>query len=126
MVDKLDKKERMKIPRQLMPQQSPEERIKNFREVPYGLTEEQALTEAARCLECKKEPCIAGCPVEVDIPAFIELVLQKDYAAAARKIKETNSLPAICGRVCPQGPASPRASAPRTSTSSCGRSGSTA
>lgn len=102
MVDKLDKKDRMKIPRQLMPQQSPEERIKNFREVPYGLTEEQALTEAARCLECKKEPCIAGCPVEVDIPAFIELVLQKDYAAAARKIKETNSLPAICGRVCPQ------------------------
>ena len=102
MVDKIPKKERMKIPRQEMPGQNPEKRNKNFDEVPYGLTEEQALIEAARCLECKKEPCIAGCPVEVDIPAFIDLILQKDYAAAARKIKETNSLPAICGRVCPQ------------------------
>ncbi len=102
MVNKLEKKERMKILRQKMPEQPPEERKKNFKEVPFGLTEEQALIEASRCLECKKEPCIAGCPVEVDIPAFIDLILQKDYAAAARKIKETNSLPAICGRVCPQ------------------------
>jgi len=101
-VNKLEKKERMKILRQKMPEQPPEERKKNFKEVPFGLTEEQALIEASRCLECKKEPCIAGCPVEVDIPAFIDLILQKDYAAAARKIKETNSLPAICGRVCPQ------------------------
>ena len=102
MVNKLEKKERMKILRQKMPEQPPEERKKNFKEVPFGLTEKQALIEASRCLECKKEPCIAGCPVEVDIPAFIDLILQKDYAAAARKIKETNSLPAICGRVCPQ------------------------
>jgi len=101
-VKKLEKKERMKITRQKMPEQLPEKRKKNFKEVPFGLTEEQALIEAARCLECKKQPCIAGCPVEVDIPAFIDLILQKDYAGAARKIKETNSLPAICGRVCPQ------------------------
>ena len=92
----------MKIQRQVMPQQNPIERGKNFNEVPYGLTEEQALIEASRCLECKKKPCIEGCPVEVDIPAFIDLILEKDYAGAARKIKETNSLPAVCGRVCPQ------------------------
>lgn len=102
MVEKISKKERLKIQRQEMPGQAPQERNKNFKEVPYGLSEEQALIEAARCLECKKQPCIDGCPVEVDIPAFIDLILQKDYAAAARKIKETNSLPAICGRVCPQ------------------------
>ncbi|MDX9857524.1 MAG: NADPH-dependent glutamate synthase [candidate division Zixibacteria bacterium] len=102
MVDKIDKKERMRIPRAQMPAQKPEDRVRNFNEVPFGLTEEQALVEASRCLECKKAPCIDGCPVEVDIPGFINLVLQKDYAAAARKIKETNSLPAVCGRVCPQ------------------------
>lgn len=102
MVEKIPKKDRMKIPRQVMPEQKPEDRRKNFQEVPYGLTEEQALIEASRCLECKNMPCVAGCPVEVDIPGFIDLILQKDYAAAARKIKETNSLPAVCGRVCPQ------------------------
>lgn len=102
MVEKIDKKERMKIPRQKMPAQKPDERNKNFQEVPFGLSEAQALIEAARCIECKKKPCIEGCPVEVDIPAFIDLILQKDYAGAARKIKETNSLPAVCGRVCPQ------------------------
>jgi len=102
MPNKLEKKERMKIPRQVMPQQDPIERSKNFNEVPFGLSEEQALMEAARCLECKKQPCIDGCPVEVDIPAFIDLILEKDYAGAARKIKETNSLPSVCGRVCPQ------------------------
>ncbi len=102
MTQKLEKKDRMKIERQVMPQQDPKARIKNFNEVPFGLSEEQALAEAARCLECKKQPCVDGCPVEVDIPAFIDLILQKDYAAAARKIKETNSLPAVCGRVCPQ------------------------
>ncbi|MFH1688428.1 MAG: NADPH-dependent glutamate synthase [bacterium] len=92
----------MKIERVQMSEQDPKERSHNFKEVPYGLTEEQALMEAARCIECKKQPCIAGCPVEVDIPGFIDLILQKDYAGAARKIKETNSLPAVCGRVCPQ------------------------
>jgi len=102
MANTLEKKDRMKIPRQLMPEQDPLERIKNFLEVPYGFTEQQALVEASRCLECPKAPCIKGCPVEVDIPGFIRLVVEKDYAAAARKIKETNSLPAVCGRVCPQ------------------------
>ena len=95
-------KERMQIPRQKMPEQDPKERSKNFKEVPFGLTEEQALIEAERCLDCPKVPCVKGCPVEVDIPGFIMLIREKDYAAAARKIKETNSLPAICGRVCPQ------------------------
>jgi len=85
-----------------MPEQDPKERSKNFKEVPRGLTEEQALVEASRCLMCPKMPCIAGCPVEVDIPGFIALILENDYAGAARKIKETNSLPAVCGRVCPQ------------------------
>ena len=102
MIEKIPKKERMKVQRVEMPLQDPKERVQNFNEVPFGLSEELALIEASRCIECKKQPCVAGCPVEVDIPAFIDLILQKDYAAAARKIKETNSLPAICGRVCPQ------------------------
>jgi glutamate synthase (NADPH/NADH) small chain len=101
-VEKIEKKERMKIPRVQMPEQDPQERSHNFREVPSGLTEEQALREASRCIECKRAPCIKGCPVEVDIPGFIDLIVQEDYAGAARKIKETNSLPAVCGRVCPQ------------------------
>ncbi len=102
MAEKLKPKERMKIPRVEMPAQKPEDRVKNFQEVPFGLTEELALQEAARCLDCPKAPCIKGCPVEVDIPAFINLVYEGKYAEAARKIKETNSLPAVCGRVCPQ------------------------
>ena len=85
-----------------MPEQLPEKRIHNFDEVPYGLTEEQAVVEAQRCLDCPKTTCIDGCPVEVDIPAFLNLIFEKKFAEAARKIKETNSLPAICGRVCPQ------------------------
>ncbi|MBD3382691.1 MAG: NADPH-dependent glutamate synthase [candidate division Zixibacteria bacterium] len=85
-----------------MPEQKPEDRVRNFNEVPFGLTEELAIKEAQRCLDCKKAPCIAGCPVEVDIPAFIDLVTQGKFVEAARKIKETNSLPAVCGRVCPQ------------------------
>ncbi len=102
MAEKLKPKERMKIPRQKMPEQDPKERIKNFKEVPFGLTEEQAVIEANRCLDCPKMPCVKGCPVEVDIPGFIKLVQERKFAEAARKIKETNSLPAICGRVCPQ------------------------
>ncbi len=102
MADKVEKKYRSKIPRVSMPEQDPAERIGNFREVPHGLSAKAAITEAQRCLECKKQPCVDGCPVEVDIPGFIDLIIKEDYAAAARKIKETNSLPAICGRVCPQ------------------------
>ncbi len=99
---KLTNKERMKIPRQIMPEQKPDVRNKNFEEVPYGLTPELAMEEAKRCIMCKKPKCIAGCPVEVKIPEFIQLVADGKFSEAARKIKETNALPAICGRVCPQ------------------------
>jgi len=85
-----------------MAEQSAEERIKNFKEVPLGYTEDEAGEEAKRCLQCKKPACMDGCPVEIDIPAFINLVAEGKFSEAAKKIKETNSLPAICGRVCPQ------------------------
>lgn len=85
-----------------MQKQSPIERIKNFNEVALGYNEEDALKEAKRCLQCKKPACIEGCPVEIDIPAFIKLITEKDYNGAIKKIKEKNSLPAVCGRVCPQ------------------------
>jgi len=98
----LDNKERMKIPRQRMPEQEPEVRAKNFSEVPFGYTPELARLEANRCLQCKKPKCIAGCPVEIDIPAFVQLISDGDFIGAARKLKERNSLPAVCGRVCPQ------------------------
>ena len=78
MAEKLKAKERMQIPRQDMPEQKPEDRVKNFKEVPFGFTEEQALTEAQRCLECPKAPCVKGCPVEVDIPGFIGKIMEKD------------------------------------------------
>jgi glutamate synthase (NADPH/NADH) small chain len=98
----LTKAQRMKLPRQPMPEQSPEERSKNFKEVPFGYTEDLAVAEAERCIMCKKPKCVDGCPVEVDIPAFIQLIQERKFAEASRKIKETNSLPAVCGRVCPQ------------------------
>jgi glutamate synthase (NADPH/NADH) small chain len=99
---KMDAKERMQIPRQEMPEQPPQARARNFDEVPLGYSEETAILEAERCLQCKKPPCVSGCPVEVKIPEFILLIREGDFVSAARKIKETNSLPAICGRVCPQ------------------------
>ena len=89
-------------PRNPMPQQDPALRITNFEEVALGYTEEQALDEAERCLGCPKKPCVAGCPVNIDIPKLIELIKNKDHLEAARELKKTNSLPAICGRVCPQ------------------------
>ena len=96
-------KERPKrLPRQAMPEQEPQKRIYNFDEVPLGYTPELAQNEASRCLGCKKPKCVEGCPVGIDIPGFIELVKAGDFAAAARKVKETNTLPAVCGRVCPQ------------------------
>lgn len=98
----LDAKERLKIKRHEMTAQSPEERRLNFKEVPYGYSPEEAIEEAKRCIQCKRPYCIEGCPVNIDIPAFIELIEQGDFLGAAKKIKETNSLPAICGRVCPQ------------------------
>ncbi|HOV61625.1 MAG TPA: NADPH-dependent glutamate synthase [Candidatus Hydrogenedentes bacterium] len=91
-----------KISRQPMPEQDPEDRIHNFNEVPYGYSPEVAILEASRCLRCKKPRCVEGCPVRNDIPAFVELVREGRFGEAAMKIKETNSLPAICGRVCPQ------------------------
>lgn len=85
-----------------MPMQNPAVRIRNFDSVALGYSREDALLEASRCLECKKKPCIEGCPVDVDIPAFIHFIKEGDFAGAIRKIKERNSLPAVCGRVCPQ------------------------
>lgn len=79
-----------------------EERIKNFREVALGYTEEQAVAEAGRCLQCKKAPCVKGCPVEIDIPGFIKCIKDKNFPGALEIIYRTNLLPAICGRVCPQ------------------------
>ncbi|GAB4306891.1 MAG: NADPH-dependent glutamate synthase [Candidatus Bipolaricaulota bacterium] len=85
-----------------MREQSPAERARNFDEVPYGYTEAEAVEEAARCLQCKRAPCIAGCPVEINIPKFIRELRDGDFHAAIATIKETNNLPAVCGRVCPQ------------------------
>lgn len=85
-----------------MSEQEPQVRAHNFQEVPLGYTPEQAKEEAARCLQCKKPFCVGGCPVNIDIPGFIRLVAEGKFAEAARKIKETNCLPAVCGRVCPQ------------------------
>jgi len=85
-----------------MPEQDPHVRNSNFNEVAMGYTPEQAKEEAARCLACKNRPCVSGCPVNVAIPEFISLVAEGDFEGAYRKIAETNNLPAVCGRVCPQ------------------------
>ncbi|MDR0522631.1 MAG: NADPH-dependent glutamate synthase [Planctomycetaceae bacterium] len=85
-----------------MPEQPPEVRKKNFLEVPLGYSPEAAQAEAARCIQCRKPGCMNGCPVGVKIPEFLKLLKEGRFAEAARKIKETNALPAVCGRVCPQ------------------------
>lgn len=85
-----------------MPEQCPNVRNKNFLEVTTGYTEEMAVTEAQRCLNCKHKPCMEGCPVSVKIPEFIAYVAEGKFEEAYQKIKETNALPAVCGRVCPQ------------------------
>ncbi len=95
-----DKKER--VPRQKMPEQDPQKRVGNFEEVPLGYSEEQAIAEAKRCIQCKKPGCIGGCPVDVKIPEFVKDIAEGKFIEAAQKLKETNSLPAVCGRVCPQ------------------------
>ncbi|HVP79711.1 MAG TPA: NADPH-dependent glutamate synthase [Thermodesulfobacteriota bacterium] len=102
MAEEKEKKEKVKVPRQKMPEQEPKVRARNFDEVPFGYTPELAQMEASRCLQCKKPKCIEGCPVEVEIPAFVKLISEGDFAGAARRLKLRNSLPAICGRVCPQ------------------------
>ena len=94
--------ERLRIPPVAMPEQEPAERIRNVREVPLGFTREMAMTEAQRCLHCVNQPCVEGCPVGVRIPEFIKAVEAGDEVTGIAIIKETNLLPAVCGRVCPQ------------------------
>ncbi len=100
--DNLEQKQNKKPGRMPMPAQDPEVRRHNFKEVALGYTPEMAMAEAARCLQCKNPQCVKGCPVNVGIPEFIKLIAEGDFVAAARKIKENNNLPAVCGRVCPQ------------------------
>jgi len=95
-------KERMKAARQKMPERPPDERNRDFREVNIGLDAASAQAEARRCWDCANPQCVAGCPVGIDIPSFVKLIEQGKFLEAAWKLKETNSLPAICGRVCPQ------------------------
>lgn len=98
----MEMKDRLKVPRQPMPEQDPKVRARNFDEVPLGYTPDMAKTEALRCIQCKNPACVEGCPVQVDIPGFIAKVAEGDFIGAARHIKQTNALPAVCGRVCPQ------------------------
>jgi len=98
----LTNKQRGQLPKVFWAEQDPGERVRNIREVPFAYTPEQARAEAVRCLSCKNEPCVSGCPVGVDVPKFLRLVAEGDFRGAIRTIKETNLLPAICGRVCPQ------------------------
>lgn len=92
----------MSLTKVVMPEQEPDVRNKNFKEVALGYTKEMAMEEAARCLNCPKKPCMDGCPVNVPIPGFIEKVAEGDFEAAYEIITSENALPAICGRVCPQ------------------------
>ncbi len=100
MADKAAKK--TKTPRVAMPEQDPQIRAHNFLEVPTGYTVKMAQEEASRCLQCRKPSCVAGCPVGVDIPGFIDLISQGDMTGAIRNLWGKNALPAVCGRVCPQ------------------------
>jgi glutamate synthase (NADPH/NADH) small chain len=98
----LTAKERLAIPPQKMPEQAPQVRAKNLCEVAVGYSKEQAITEAKRCLSCKKSNCMDGCPVRINIPVFIKYIADGDFQSAIDTIKETSLLPAVCGRVCPQ------------------------
>jgi len=102
MAEIVEKPKKVKIPRHAMPCQDPKVRAHNFEEVATGYTQETAIEEAKRCLQCKKPKCITGCPVEVLIPDFIAKIAEGDFEEAARVLKIKNSLPAVCGRVCPQ------------------------
>ena len=99
---KKEKTGKAKKERTPMPEQPAAERKNNFNEVALGYEKEDALSEASRCLTCKEPECVEGCPVNVDIPGFIKLICEEDFAGAIENIKATNTLPAICGRVCPQ------------------------
>ena len=85
-----------------MPTRAPEVRAHDFEEVALGYTQEIATKEAERCLNCKNQPCVKGCPVNVNIPGFIDLIKKGDFEGAYQEISKTSSLPAVCGRVCPQ------------------------
>ncbi|MEM3396878.1 MAG: NADPH-dependent glutamate synthase [Thermoplasmata archaeon] len=93
---------KLNLERTHLPKQKPEERVKNFNEVALGFTEDLAVKEAERCLQCPKHPCIDGCPVNNDIPGFIKAIKERNFVEAVRVLKKTNALPGICGRVCPQ------------------------
>ena len=95
-------KRNMSLTKNPMPSQEPDVRNKNFLEVALGYTEEMALDEAQRCLNCKHKPCVEGCPVHIDIPSFIHQVTLENYEGAYEIISQSSSLPAVCGRVCPQ------------------------
>ena len=99
---KIKNKERADIPRVHMPELDPEYRSRNYEEVNLGLNAEQAMKEAQRCLDCPNPACIEGCPVEINIPTFIKNVERGEFLEAAKVLKETSALPAVCGRVCPQ------------------------
>jgi len=99
---RLSAKERSGLPRVKMPELEPLVRIAGFLEVNVGLSEEAAVQESQRCLDCSTPSCVSGCPVNINIPGFIKLIEARDFLGAARKLKETNALPAVCGRVCPQ------------------------
>ena len=92
----------MSLKKNPMPEQDPNVRNKNFKEVALGYTYEQALDEANRCLNCKNKPCVGGCPVAIDIPAFIAKIREEDLEGAYKILSKSSSLPAVCGRVCPQ------------------------
>ncbi len=92
----------MSLKKNEMPVQDPMVRNGNFLEVALGYTEEQAVNEAERCLNCKNKPCVGGCPVAIDIPAFIMKIKERDFEGAYQIIAESSALPAVCGRVCPQ------------------------
>ncbi len=98
----LSARERAQIPQQEMPTQKAEDRINNMEEVALGYTESQVRVEALRCLQCKNQPCVAGCPVSINIPAFIAEAAKGNFAKSVDIIKESSLLPSICGRVCPQ------------------------
>jgi glutamate synthase (NADPH/NADH) small chain len=97
-----EKKKKLDLERREMPKQPSDVRSHNFSEVALGYTETLAVEEARRCILCKKPSCIAGCPVEIDIPKFIKCIAEQDFAGGIRALKEKNCLPAVCGRVCPQ------------------------
>ena len=92
----------MSLKKNEMPVQEPRIRNTNFLEVALGYTEDQAVNEAERCLNCKNKPCVSGCPVCVDIPDFIERIKEHNFEEAYQIISKNSSLPAVCGRVCPQ------------------------